>query len=144
MTRKRIPLPSSYLPAKTRSAVRYMAVGFTGSVVQTWFFMAALFLLGSPEKGMVLYYIAFAIGIILEMIPNFFFTNWYTFETSLSWRNLCVFLSGRVINTILQFGLLPLMIAWQPTWRDDIISLVVIFLAGCVNYLICLFLFKKE
>lgn len=136
-------LPSSYLPPKTRSAVRYMVIGFTGSVVQTWFFMAALYLFGQPEKGLPLYYVAFAIGIVLEMIPNFFFTNWYTFDTPISWRNAGVFLTGRVVNVGLQFACLPLMIAWQPTWRNDVISFIVIFVAGCVNYLICLIFFKK-
>ena len=136
-------LPSSYLPEKTRSAVRYMVVGFTGSVVQTWFFMAALYFFGEPEKGVALYYVAFAIGLLLEMIPNFFFTNWYTFGSQISWHNAGVFLAGRVVNVGLQFACLPLMIAWQPDWRDDIISFIVIFVAGCVNYLICLIFLKK-
>ena len=67
-------LPTSYLPDKIRSAVRFMIVGTTGSFVQTWFFMAALWALSQPEKGTLLYYVAFGIGFVLEMIPNYLFS----------------------------------------------------------------------
>ena len=80
-------LPTSYLPEKIRSAVRFMVIGFSGSVVQTWLFMAALLALGQPEKGEVLYYVAFGIGFLLEMIPNYFFSNWYTFGTRPNLKN---------------------------------------------------------
>ena len=137
-------LPTSYLPGKIRSAVRFMVVGFSGSLVQTWFFMAALYLFGQPEKGLVLYYVAFGIGFVLEMIPNYFFSNWYTFGTRPDWKNAGGFILARAINLVIQFALLPLMLEWLHNWRDDYISLLVIFIAGCVNYLICLLFFKKK
>lgn len=137
-------LPTSYLPDKIRSAVRFMIVGTTGSFVQTWFFMAALWALSQPEKGTLLYYVAFGIGFVLEMIPNYMFSNWYTFGTRPSLANAGGFLLARAINLVLQFALLPLMLKWLPSWRDDLISLLVIFIAGCVNYLICLFFFRKK
>ena len=136
-------LPTSYLPDKIRSAVRFMVVGFTGSVVQTWLFMAALGLLGHPEKGAVLYFVAFGIGYVLEMIPNYLFTNWYTFGTKPDIKNAGGFLVARAFNLVIQLGLLPLMIDLLPTWRDDYISYVVIFIGGCINYLVCLIFFKK-
>ena len=136
-------LPTSYLPDKIRSAVRFMVVGFTGSVVQTWLFMAALGLLGHPEKGAVLYFVAFGIGYVLEMIPNYLFTNWYTFGTKPDIKNAGGFLVARAFNLVIQLGLLPLMIDLLPTWRDDYISYVVIFIGGCINYLVCLLFFKK-
>ena len=136
-------LPTSYLPGKIRSAVRFMVVGFTGSFVQTWFFMAAMLVLGEPEKGALLFYVAFGIGFVLEMIPNYFFSNWYTFGTRPSLKNAGGFLLARAINLVIQFALLPLMLDILTAWREDYISLVVIFLAGCINYLICLFFFKK-
>ena len=37
-----------------------------------------------------------------------------------------------------------LMLSWLPTWRDDHISFVVIFIGGCINYLVCLLFFKKK
>ena len=137
-------LPTSYLPEKIRSAVRFMVIGFSGSVVQTWLFMAALLALGQPEKGEVLYYVAFGIGFFLEMIPNYFFSNWYTFGTRPNLKTAGGFLLARAVNLCIQFGLLPLMVKWLHHWRDDYISLLVIFIAGCINYLICLIFFKKE
>jgi len=137
-------LPTSYLPEKIRSAVRFMVVGTTGSFVQTWFFMAAMLLLGEPEKGVPLYYVAFGIGFVCEMIPNYLFSNWYTFGTRPSVKNAGGFLLARAINLVIQFTLLPLMIDWLPSWRDDYISLLVIFIAGCINYFTCLIFFKKK
>ena len=121
-----------------------MVIGFSGSVVQTWFFMAALWAFGEPEKGAVLYYVAFGIGFVLEMIPNYFCSNWYTFSTKPNLKNAGGFLLARAVNLCIQFGLLPLMVKWLHEWRDDFISLLVIFIAGCINYLICLLFFKKE
>ena len=138
-----IKLPTSYLPLKIRSAARFAVVGTTGMFVQTWCFMAALLVLRHPEKGAVLYYIAFGIGYILEMIPNYLFTNWYTFGTKPTIKNAEGFLVARAVNLVIQLGLLPLMIDLLHTWRDDYISYVVIFIGGCINYLVCLFFFKK-
>lgn len=137
-------LLTSYLPKTMRSAVRFFVVGTTGAIVQTWFFLAALYCFAEPEKGAVLYYVAFAIGYVLEMIPNYVLSNWYTFGTRPNKKNAGGFVLARVINLFLQFGLLPFAVSWLPTWRDDFISLVVIFTAGIVNYLICLLFFKKK
>ncbi len=136
-------LPSSYLPDKMRSAARFMVVGFTGSLLQTWFFMAALLLLDNPDKGTELYYVAFGIGYVVEMVPNYLFSNWYTFNTRPNKKNAGGFLFARAINLVIQFGLLPVALATFPDWRDDVISLLVIFIGGCINYLICLIFFKK-
>ena len=137
-------LITSYFPAQIRSAFRFAVVGTTGMFVQTWIFMAALLLLDHPDKGAALYYVAFAIGYLLEMIPNYLFLNWYTFGTRPNIKNAGGFLLARAINLGIQLGLLPLMILWLSTWRDDYISYVVIFIGGCINYLICLFFFKKK
>lgn len=136
-------LPTSYLQGKARSAVRFAIVGTTGMFVQTWFFMAALYCMSHPGKGTWLYYIAFGIGYVLEMIPNYLFSNWYTFGTRPSIKNAGGFLLARAINLAIQLGLLPLMLRLMPTWRDDYISFVVIFIGGCINYLVCLLFFKK-
>jgi len=137
-------LPSSYLPEKIRSAVRFTVVGTTGMFVQTWFFMAALLFFAHPDKGTLLYYVAFGIGYVLEMIPNYLFSNWYTFGTKPEIRNAGGFLLARAINLAIQLGLLPLMLDWMPDWRDDYISFVVIFIGGCINYFVCLVFFKKK
>ena len=137
-------LLTSYLPEKIRSAVRFIIIGNTGMFVQTWCFMAALLLFEHPEKGAALYYVAFGIGYVLEMIPNYLFTSWYTFGTKPDIKNAGGFLLARAINLVIQLGLLPLMIELLPTWRDDYISFLVIFIGGCINYLVCLLFFKKK
>ena len=137
-------LPTRYLPHVVRTAVRFMVLGISGTLVQTWFFMAALFALNDPEKGAALYYVAFTIGYILEMVPNYLLSNWYTFGTRPNWKNASGFVIARVVNFPLQLSLLPLFIRLLPTWRDDYISFLVIFIAGCVNYFICLLFFKKK
>lgn len=135
-------LLTSYLPKKIRSAARFTVVGTTGMFVQTWCFMAALLFLGHPEKGAALYYVAFGIGYVLEMIPNYLFTNWYTFGTKPDIKNAGGFLVARAVNLAIQLGLLPLMLLWFSSWRDDYISFMVIFIGGCINYLVCLLFFK--
>jgi len=112
--------------------------------LQTWCFMAALYFMAYPEKGSALYYVAFGIGYVLEMIPNYFVLNWYTFGSKPDSKNAGGFLLARAINVVIQFGLLPLALAFFSTWRDDVISMLVIFIGGCINYLICLVFFKKK
>ena len=136
-------LPTSYLKGKVRSSVRFMIVGFTGTFLQTWFFMLAMWLLKQPVKGSVLFYVAFGIGFVCEMIPNYLFSNWYTFGTRPNWKNAGGFLLARAINLAIQFVLLPFMLRLLPTWREDYLSLAVIFFAGIINYLILLLFFKK-
>ena len=131
------------MPEKVRSAVRFAVVGTTGMFVQTGLFMLALLCMSHPDKGTWLYYIAFGIGYVLEMIPNYMFTNWYTFGTRPDFKNAGGFIFARAINLAIQLGLLPLMLMWLPSWRDDYISYVVIFIGGCINYLVCLLFFKK-
>ena len=84
------------------------------------------------------------IGYVVEMVPNYLFTNWYTFGTKPQLKNAGGFLLARVFNIAIQLGLLPLMLAWLHDWRDDYISFVVIFIGGCINYLVCLLFFKKK
>lgn len=140
----KLKLPTSYLPGKVRSAVRFAVIGTSGMFVQTWFFMAALYFMAHPEKGTWLYYIAFGIGYVLEMIPNYLFSNWYTFGTKPDIKNAGGFLLARAINLAIQLGLLPLMLRLLPTWRDDYLSFAVIFIGGCINYFVCLLFFKKK
>lgn len=137
-------LPTSYLHGKPRSAIRFAVVGTTGMFLQTWIFIAALYCMSHPDKGTSLYYLAFGIGYVLEMIPNYLFSNWYTFGTRPTIKNAGGFLLARAINMGVQLGLLPLTISLLPTWRDDYISYVVIFIGGCINYLVCLMFFKKK
>jgi putative flippase GtrA len=136
--------PSSYLPPSVRSAVRFVIVGLTGTVVQTLFFMWAMWCLGEPAKNTFLYYVAFGIGFVLEMIPNYFISSWYTFGTRPTKKNAAGFLLARALNLVIQFGFLPLLVYLLPDWNDGNIGFVVIMLAGVINYLVLLLFFKKK
>lgn len=137
-------LPTSYLPDKVRSAVRFVILGNTGMFVQTGFFLLAMRLLGEPVKDSVLYFVAFGIGFVCEMIPNYFFSNWYTFGTKPSLKNASGFILARIINLGIQFGLLPLLVWLLPNWGNGLLSFLTIFVAGIINYLILLLFFKKK
>ena len=139
-------LPSSYLPDKIRSAVRFTVVGTTGMFIQTWFFGLFRMAFHVPEqlKEGILYYMAFVLGYLMEMGINYLLLNWYTFGTRPTWKNAGGFLIARAVNLPIQLGLLPLCIALLPNLSNDLISYVVIFIGGCINYLICLLFFKTK
>ena len=142
--REIMKLLSSYLPYRVRSAARFVVVGMTGTVVQTLCFMGAMWCLGEPAKNTFLYYVAFGIGFVLEMIPNYFISNWYTFGTKPSLVNAGGFLIARALNLAIQFGFLPLLVYLLPNWNDGNIGFVVILLAGIINYLVLLLFFRKK
>ena len=139
-------LLTSYLPEKIRSAVRFAVVGTTGMFLQTWFFELFLLAFKVPEeiKTGILYYTAFVLGYLVEMGINYLLLNWYTFGTRPSWKNAGGFLIARAVNLPIQLGLLPLCIALLPNLSNVYISYVVIFIGGCINYLICLLFFKYK
>ena len=137
-------LLTSYLPDnKIRSSIRFVILGTTGSFVQTLLFLAAMWCLGEPEKNSFLFFVAFGIGFILEMIPNYILSNYYTFGTLPNWKNAGGFLIARAINLVIQFGLLPILVYLLPTWNDGNIGFLVIVIAGVINYLVLLLFFKK-
>ncbi len=139
-------LPTLYLPEKIRSAVRFTVVGTLGMFLQTWFFSLFLLVFRVPEeiKTGVLYYTAFVLGYLVEMGINYVLLNWYTFGTRPSWKNAGGFLIARAVNLPIQLGLLPLCIALMPNLSNVYISYVVIFIGGCINYVICLLFFKNK
>lgn len=136
-------LPTAYLPDRIRSIVRFCIVGNVGTFVQTGFFLLAMLVLGEPEQNTVLYYVAFGIGFVLEMIPNYFLSNWYTFGTKPNIKNAGGFVLARAINLVIQFGLLPLAIRLMPNVSDGVLGWIVIFVAGIINYLVLTLFFKK-
>lgn len=137
-------LPSAYLPERVKNIVRFMIIGGIGTFVQTWFFLLAMMPLDQPDKGTALYYVAFVIGFILEMIPNYLMTNWYTFGTRPTMKNAVGFMLARAVNLFMQLLFLPLAVKWFSSLEDGIISMVVIFVAGIVNFLIQYIFFKDS
>lgn len=137
-------LPSSKMPSLVRKPLRFFLVGTIGTFVQTGFFLMLMHCLNQPEKNSLLYYVAFIGGFILEMIPNYFCMSFYTFGAMPNKKNEWGFILARSINLVMQLVVLPLMIMWLPNVSDAIISPIVIFIAGVVNFLIQLLFFKKK
>lgn len=137
-------LPSSKWPAAVRKPLRFMLIGTTGMFVQEWFFRLVMGLMNDPVKDTLWYYVAFALGFILEMIPNYFCTNFYTFGTQPDWKNAGGFTLARGINLAIQMGFLPLVLHLLPNANNTIITYIVIFVAGVVNFLIQVLFFKKK
>lgn len=136
-------LPSSKLPSMVRKPLRFFFVGTIGTFVQTGFFLLLMLCLGQPEKNSLLYYVAFIGGFILEMIPNYFCMSFYTFGAMPNKKNEWGFILARGINLVMQLVVLPLMILWLPTVSDAILSPIVIFIAGIINFVIQWLFFKS-
>ena len=121
-----------------------MLLGNIGSFVQTGFFLLAMMVLGQPEKNTALYFVAFVAGFVLEMIPNYFASCFYTFGQLPSVKNASGFALARAVNLVIQLVVLPLVTTWLSQMNDGIVSLIVIFVAGIINYLMQRLFFKPK
>lgn len=137
-------LPSSKLPSLVRKPLRFFLVGTIGTFVQTGFFLWLMMLLSQPEQNSFLYYVAFIGGFLLELIPNYFCMSFYTFGAMPSIKNALGFLLARAINLVMQLVVLPLMLLLFSEIPNAILSPIVIFIAGIINFLVQWFFFRKK
>lgn len=137
-------LPSRRIKEPYRSAMRFMLLGTIGSFVQTGFFLLVMIILSQPAKDTLWYYVAFVAGFVLEMIPNYFASCCYTFGQPPSTKNASGFVLARAVNLVIQMVLLPVIVKWLSFISDGIVSLIVIFVAGIVNYLMQRLFFKPK
>ena len=86
-----------------------------------------------PEVG-ILTSVAFTAGFLIEMVCNYFLTNFYTFKTRPSWKNAGGFLLGRVLNYVIQLLLLNALV-WLHM-GEEWAGIVAIMLAGVINYFV--------
>ena len=123
------------LPMKYRSAVRFVFVGTLGTGVQygIYYLLLDIFQRQWPEVG-ILTSVAFTAGFMIEMVCNYFLTNFYTFRTRPSWKNAGGFLLGRVLNYIIQLSLLNALV-WLHM-GEEWAGIVAIMLAGVINYFV--------
>lgn len=126
------------------SGLRFMILGNIGSFVQTGFFLLVMLALGQPEKNTALYFVAFVAGFVMEMIPNYFASCCYTFGQSPTPRNAGGFVFARAVNLVIQLVVLPLVTAWLKGLNVGLVSLIVIFLAGIINFLMQSIFFKPN
>lgn len=133
--------PSNHLPEPYRSAVRFVVVGSTGTLIQYgwyWLFLKLFdYLLPEHETATL----AFIIGFVLEMVSNYVFTAYYTFKSRPNWKNFGGFLSGRALNFLIQIVLLQVLLFFSLS--DQLAGLLAIIIAGIVNYFVVKFFFKK-
>ena len=123
------------LPMKYRSAVRFVFVGTLGTGLQygIYYLLLDIFQRQWPEVG-ILTSVAFTAGFMIEMVCNYFLTNFYTFRTRPSWKNAGGFLLGRVLNYIIQLSLLNALV-WLHM-GEEWAGIVAIMLAGVINYFV--------
>lgn len=127
-------LLTSYIPAKYRSAARFVIVGTTGMFVQDGIYRACLDL-------DLQVFVAFAIGFVIEMVINYFVSAWYTYGAAPSLKNAGGFLLARALNLGVQFLFLHLLLLCGVA--EEWAGFPSIFLAGIINYFVCLLFFKK-
>ena len=120
---------------KYRSAVRFVFVGTFGTGVQygIYYLLLDIFQRQWPEVG-ILTSVAFTAGFMIEMVCNYFLTNFYTFRTRPSWKNAGGFLLGRVLNYVIQLSLLNALV-WLHM-GEEWAGIVAIMLAGVINYFV--------
>jgi putative flippase GtrA len=131
------------LPMKYRSAVRFVFVGTFGTGVQygIYYLLLDIFQRQWPEVG-ILTSVAFTAGFLIEMVCNYFLTNFYTFKTRPSWKNAGGFLLGRVLNYVIQLLLLNALV-WLHM-GEEWAGIMAIMLAGVINYFVLLPFYKDK
>lgn len=131
------------MPAKYRSAVRFVCVGAFGTALQygIYYGFLALFDHYCPELG-IRVTLAFTIGFVTEMISNYLLTSFYTFRTRPNIKNAGGFLLGRLVNYFIQIGFLHLLIyiGLSEEWS----GIVAIVLAGIINYFVLVPFYSKK
>lgn len=137
-------LPSRRLHEPYRSALRFVIIGNIGSFVQTGFFLLVMACLSQPDKNTWLYYVAFVAGFVQEMIPNYFISCYYTFGKAPTMKNALGFSLARAVNLLIQLIVLPWVTIWLYRLSNAIVSLIVIFVAGIINYFMQRFFFKTQ
>lgn len=137
-------LPSSKWTSLVRKPLRFFFVGTIGTFVQTGFFLLLMMSLSQPEQNSFLYYVAFIGGFILEMVPNYLGMSFYTFAAMPSVQNALGFLLARTINLVMQLVVLPLMLLLFSGIPNAILSPIVIFIAGIINFIMQWLFFRKK
>lgn len=134
---------SRRLPVKYRSVVRFILVGTFGTLLQYGIYYAFLkvFRIALPDSN-TMASVAFSIGFYLEMIVNYFLTNYYTFHTHPSWRNAGGFIFSRAVNYVLQLLFLNVLLWFSLS--EEKAGLLAIVIAGVINYFLLRQIFRTK
>lgn len=135
-------LTSNIRGRKRREAARFMIVGTLGTALQYILYAGFLeaFRWIFPELELVT--LAFTISYVIEVFFNYLLTAYYTFSSKPSMTNAGGFAAGRVLNYLVQIGLLHLTLSL--THDEQLSGIVAILLSGILNFFVMHFLFKKS
>ncbi|MCQ2345556.1 MAG: GtrA family protein [Paludibacteraceae bacterium] len=138
-------LLTAKLNEPVRSMTRFTIVGLSGTAIQYGWYYLFLYLFHRFSPDMTgLVNVAFTIGYVLEMISNYLLQSYYVFETRPQWKNLGGFVSGRIVNYLLQMLLLYCLMLPQIGMNEKWAGFLAIFIAGIVNYFVLKIFFKKK
>jgi putative flippase GtrA len=128
---------------KYRSMVRFVCVGVFGTLLQygIYYLFLELFRYSNSDSQTMTSF-AFSIGFMVEMVVNYFLTNYYTFHTHPSWKNAGGFLVGRALNYGVQLLFLNILI-WLAV-SEEVSGILAIILAGIINYFVLLPFFRTK
>lgn len=135
-------LPSSRIQEPYKSATRFVVVGTLGTLIQYGLYYAFLLLFEKYFPEHELTTMAFSLGFILETTINYLLTAWYTFSSRPNIKNLSGFISGRVVNYIIQITLLQIFL--MANFNEEIAGFATIIVAGIINYFIVKVFFRKK
>lgn len=134
-------LLTDQLPPHVRSAIRFIIVGTTCTVIHLGIYHLCLKWFGlSEDSDSLLVYVAFAIGFAVEMVINYFVTAYYVFSSRPNTKNALGYLAARALNFGVQNFFLWLLLLVDVNTKHA--GLVAIVLAGIVNFFVQKVFFK--
>lgn len=142
---------SSYLNEPLRSSVRFVIVGTLGTLLQYLFYDFFLWLF-SPATGDISHFmanVAYTVAFLLETSLNYIATSYYTFSTRPTIKNLLGFIGSRVVNYLVQIGLLNVSLLLLVRWENQLdperwAGVIAILVAGIVNYFFLRVIYRKK
>ncbi len=142
---------TSRLKEPLRSVVRFMVVGLIATIIQYLLYDLLLMLFTDPYGNIssLRANAAYLGAFMLEAVVNYLLTSFYTFSTKPTLKNFGGFISSRVVNLIVQIGLLNLCLVLLARWEEvmDIhrwSGVIAILLAGIINYFVLRVFFHKK
>lgn len=85
--------------------------------------------------------IAYTIGYALSFLCNFFLTSYFTFKSNATLKRGMGFCVAHLTNYLLSIGLLNFFL-WLGV-RAEVAPIPVFLIAGCINFILVRFVFKK-
>jgi len=123
--------------------VRFVCVGAFGTLLQYGVYYLFLELFHRTlSDSQTMTSLAFSLGFVVEMVVNYFLTNYFTFHTRPNWKNVGGFVFGRALNYVVQLAFLNVFI-WLAL-SEEISGILAIILAGIINYFVLVPFFRTK